>query len=253
MNSYGPIALLGGGEHRNAIADVDRWLLDHVGHDRARVTVVPAASGKKMIGPTAALARNHWTGLGARVSFAVPARQSEAELCDAVDGADIIVLTGGVPDRVIANLGASMFWDRILDRWRAGAALSGSSAGSMALFEWRLRLTPPHPFALVPGLGPLAGYASVPHFDRYVGRRPGRRRMVERLVANYDGVGLVGTDEATGIVGWDGMYTVLGAGGVTILDGNGWQEYSTGQIVPLHLLRRPADPTLPAMSMHAHV
>lgn len=237
MNTVGPIALIGGREHRDVAEPIDRWLLDNVGHDRVRVTVVPAASGAHSLPPTAALARNYWTALGAQVSIALPDRDSWERSLAALEDPDIVVLTGGVPDRVIGSLAASPVWDRILDLWRSGVALSGSSAGSMSLFEWRLRLTPPHPFALIPGLGPLSGYVSVPHFDRYVGARRGRRRLVERVVAGFGGLGLLGLDEGTGIVGWDGRYTVLGAGGVTILDADGWQTYSVGGVVPLRLQR----------------
>lgn len=250
MNSVGPIALIGGGEHRDPVRSIDRWLLDRVGHDGVQVTVVPAASGHRSLPPTAALARNYWTALGARVQIAPPDRQSWRRSLAALDDPDIVVLTGGVPDRVIGSLAASPLWDRILDLWHGGVALSGSSAGSMSLFEWRLRLVPPHPFALIPGLGPLSGYVSVPHFDRYIGDRVGRRRVARRIAQRYGGLGLLGVDEGTGVVGWDGRYSVLGVGGVTLLDAHGWREYPAGSVVPLNLVR-DVTPDLPVSGLNA--
>jgi cyanophycinase-like exopeptidase len=236
MNRSGPIALIGGGEHREATEPIDRQLMDYTGKDRVQVTVVPVASSPHKLPSAAALARNYWTSLGAQhVAFAVPEDRSPQKALDALTEPDIIVLTGGVPDRVVAALGASVIWDRILDLWKNGAALSGSSAGSMALFEWRLRLYPPHPFQLVPGLGPLSNYVSLPHFDRYVTGHHWRLEWLHHTAERFHGRGILGLDEGTGLVGWDSRYSVLGRGGVTVLDHGYWRTYPRGAAADLEL------------------
>lgn len=234
MTTPGPIALLGGSEHRDVTRPIDRWLLERTGARRAQVAVVPVASSRRKLPSTAALARTYWRSLGADVSFVVPDPTAPTATLDALGEPDLVVLTGGVPSRLIASLGASILWDRILQLWHDGTAISGSSAGSMALFDWRLNLYPPHPFRLVPGLGPLTGYLSLPHFDRYVAQRPRQRHILERVTADQQR-GIIGIDEGTAIVGRDTDYLVLGRGAVTVLDAGKWTTYPTAATVDLRL------------------
>lgn len=249
MKGLGPIALIGGGEHRGGCEPIDRWLMERAGRDRVHVAVVPAASSPHKLPTTAALARNYWTSLGARVSLVIPNGGSPEITLDALAEPDIIVLTGGFPDRIIASLGPSPVWDRILELWAAGSAISGSSAGAMALFEWRLRLLPPHPSRLVPGLGPLKGYVSLPHFDRYIGNHPGRRIWVRRVTGRFRDLGAVGLDEGTALVGEGGRYEVLGRGSVTVMRKGAWHTYPSGAAVDLPSWPKPGLRPLPAGSM----
>ncbi|HSJ44328.1 MAG TPA: Type 1 glutamine amidotransferase-like domain-containing protein [Euzebyales bacterium] len=154
----------------------------------------------------------------------VPPRTRGSRPDDALAAADVIVLTGGMPGRLITALGASPLWDMVLDRWRAGAVLSGSSAGAIALFAWRLALRVPNPLRVVPGLGPLDGHVCMPHFDRFVGRHPAGRRWVQATTRRLGGLGTVGIDEATALV-VDGHHLhVLGHGAVTFVDRTGWHS-----------------------------
>lgn len=237
MHTAGPIALIGGSEHRDVTVPIDRWLLESTGASRPRIAVVPVASSARKMPSTAALARSYWTTLGANVEFVVPDPRRPIDSYDALHAPDIIVITGGSPDRVIQSLGVSPLWDRILELWRNGTALSGSSAGSMALLQWRLRLLPPDPFDLVPGLGPLSGYVSLPHYDRYVAGHPRRRAWLERVASRFAGrEGVVGLDEGTALIGWDSDYRVIGRGAVTVLDGGNWTTHASGSRVHLRML-----------------
>ena len=240
----GPVVLLGGGEHRRPCAAIDHWILERVGRPRPRVAVIPAASSTATLPPTAALARTYWSALGARATV-VQASSTCTMQHDALAAADVVVLTGGVPGRLIAALGASPVWDIVLDRWRAGAVLSGSSAGAIALFAWRLALRVPNPLRVVPGLGPLDGHVCVPHFDRFVGRHPARRRWVQATTRRLAGLGIVGIDEATALV-VDGRHLhVLGHGAVTFVDRVGWHAIraSTADKATSPRTRQPASPT----------
>ena len=233
MSAPGAVALLGGGEHRAASAAIDRRLLDRVGHPAARVAVVPAASTAAGLPATAALARNHWTSLGARATIVVPSSVLTPRTEHILDEADIVVLTGGVPGRLVRALGASQVWERVLDLWRGGTVLSGSSAGAIALFAWRLALRAPHPLRLVPGLGPLDGYVCVPHFERFVRPLPALHPWVRRTERAMRDTGIVGIDEATALVITDGRHEVVGQGGVTVIDDLGWRTHRRGETVDL--------------------
>lgn len=253
MSVPGPVALLGGGEHRAGCELIDRWLLDRTGRAQPGVVVVPAASPPGNLPATAALARTWWQGLGAGVSALHPAALTGPAAVSALAHADLIVLTGGVPDRLVAALGAGPTWDLVLDRWRDGAVLAGSSAGAMALFAWRLGLRPLRPLRVVPGLGPLEGHVAVPHFDRLV-TRAGLDHWVARRQRRFDDLAVLGIDERTALVVDGDDVLVRGLGAVTVLDGAHRSAARAGAPVtgPRPLLRRAQvmsrrrAPTMPA-------
>jgi cyanophycinase len=232
--ALGPLALLGGCEHRDACEAIDRTLMDRARGSRVRVTVIPAASPAARLPATAALARNYWTELGADVTVAVPtAGPLSAQVASALEAPDIIVLTGGVPGRLVRTLGASPVWERVLELWRNGTALSGSSAGAIGLFTWRLALRAPRPLQVVPGLGPLRDYVCVPHFDRFVGSTPMVQAWVRRRERGLRGLGILGLDEGTALVVDGDHYQVCGRGSVTVINEDGWHTSVAGASVDL--------------------
>jgi cyanophycinase-like exopeptidase len=242
----GPVALLGGHEHREGTEAIERTLLDHLGVAAPRVTVLAVASSARQVGMVAALARNYWTRLGATVRIAMPDTNGSRDALDAVADADAIVLTGGVPNRLVAALGASPVWDLALERWRAGAAISASSAGAMSLFAWRLRLYPPHPLALIPGLGPFDGWVAAPHFSRFRAER-----WATRVTHRFGGLGVLGIDEATATIGRNGRYTVVGNGNLTIVKDGRMTVHHPNADVDLDLhdsVRELASPLIPLIA-----
>lgn len=226
MTSYGPIALLGGGEHLPQCAAPDRRLLELTGATHPEVAVIPAASGPRSLPRTVGLARDHWKRLGAAVTIVDPNRR-RTEAVDEIERADLIVLPGGHPNRLMRTLGRSPLLALIDTRWSQGAGLAGSSAGAMCLFRQRLRLYPPNPFGLRPGLGILDGVVVAPHFDRFRARRWARwacRLLGGRLV--------LGIDEDTALVGHPGSFQVYGSGGVVVTSFRETFEFAGGVRLP---------------------
>ena len=78
MNAPGPLALVGGGEHRSGCEPIDRRLMDEVGVSRPRVAVVPVASTRRQL----PLVQRR--DLGAKVTAAGPrsVRISVTDRCD---------------------------------------------------------------------------------------------------------------------------------------------------------------------------
>ncbi|HEX6255824.1 MAG TPA: Type 1 glutamine amidotransferase-like domain-containing protein [Euzebyales bacterium] len=226
----GPIALLGGHEHRRGMEAIERLLLEQVGVAAPTVAIVPVAASVRQVGMVAALARTYWTSLGAAVRVALPDAHGSHQALDAVAWADVIVLPGGVPNRLVATLGASPVWDLILDRWRSGAALSGSSAGAMSLFAWRLRLYPPHPLDLIPGLGPFDGWVAAPHFSRFRAER-----WAAPLAHRFGHLGVLGLDEGTAVVGRGRRFRVVGRGALTLIEGGTVTVHRASATVALNL------------------
>jgi cyanophycinase len=240
MNTPGPVALLGGHEHRRGTEAIERTLLEQLGVAAPRVAVLPVASAPRQVGMVAALARTYWAALGTSVRIATPDGNGSHHALDVVADADVIVLTGGVPNRLVSALGASPVWDLIVQRWREGAAIGGSSAGAMSLFAWRLRLYPPNPLALLPGLGPFDGWIAAPHFSRF--RAEHWAALVTR---RFGDLGVLGIDEATAIVGRQGRFDVVGRGTVTVVTGGGLTVHPTGTALDLDIHEpapKPAGP-----------
>ncbi len=239
MISHGPIALLGGLEHVDGCEPIDRRMMSEVGASRPKVVVIPAASSRRLMAPTAVLARNYWRGLGASVTVGVPGGQSEPRLVEAVDTADIVVFTGGHPNKLFRRMGASPVLDQIIDRWENGMGLIGSSAGAMCLFGSRLNLYPPNPLKLIQGFGLLNGYTAAPHFDRFKARR-WSPWVVDRLLLQN----VIGLDEGTALIGREDSYIVAGRGNVTVVRPCEAEVHGPGSEVAIRFTRVRPTPRL---------
>ena len=68
----GPIGLQGGLEHYEPTSPIDRSLLDGVGVFAPEVVILPLASFQSQAVAAGALAREHWTRLGARARVVMP-------------------------------------------------------------------------------------------------------------------------------------------------------------------------------------
>lgn len=237
----GPIGLLGGLEHYEPMLPADRRMLDEVGVFAPEVVILPVASLRWQAAAAGSLAQAHWSRLGARARVVIPQSGNDPAALEMVEGADVIVLPGGVPNRLMAALARTSILNAIIARCQAGAGVTGSSAGAIGLFERRLNLYLPDPFRLILGLGLLDGFVVAPHFDRLRVAKwmsPFLPRMGDLVV--------LGIDESTGLVGSDGAMQVLGAGSVTVATDSSIEVYRSGAVIDLNLTRsspRPFQPT----------
>jgi cyanophycinase-like exopeptidase len=235
----GPIGLLGGLEHYEPTLPIDRRMLDEVGVFAPEVVILPLASFKGQAAAAGALAQAHWTSLGARARVVIPGSRGDLTALEMVEDADVIVLPGGVPNRLMAALSGTAILEAIIARWEVGAGVTGSSAGAIDLFERRLNLYLPDPFRLIPGLGLLQGFVVAPHFDRLR-----VRRWFSPFLKRMGGLAVLGIDESTGLVGRDGVMQVLGTGSVTIATEESIEVYPTGASIDLDLVRVSSDSEL---------
>lgn len=224
----GLLALIGGAEHTPGCEPIDQALLEATGRSAPRVVLVPAAASPRRHGETVELARRYWSRLGARFAVALTSSPEDVDhALDALADADLVVLSGGHPARLCASLAGSPVRNRIVERWRNGAVLAGSSAGAMALCEWNLRLRPPNPLTLAPGLGVVGGCLVVPHFNRY-----GLPRWAGRAINRLPRLTVLGVDERTALIGRDGRFGVVGQGSVTsFCDGASVKHLRGGELV----------------------
>lgn len=235
MTLPGPLGLVGSGEFTSAMRATDSVLLDRVetaGFERA-VAIIPTAAapeGDAVVRRWFGMAREHFGELDAEVlELDVRDRHDATALRHVADvgEAGLVYLSGGKPDHLVATLRGSPLLDGMLDQWRLGAALVGSSAGAMALAAaW------PHLLRLGgrwgEGLGVVPGVGVVPHFDRV--RRLTLGAVDRAAVHAPDGLRVIGIDEDTALV-HDEAWRTEGAG-------RAWELHAEGP--------RPADQaTLP--------
>jgi cyanophycinase len=119
-------------------------------------------------------------------------------------------------------------WRAIVEAWRSGAAIAGSSAGAMALGEWTLvreRMPGDDRRRYLPALGLVPGVAVLPHFETF-----GRRwvESAERAAPRSDVV-LLGVGERTAALHVDGAWRALGDGCVTVIAGGERRRFASGE------------------------
>ncbi len=224
----GPLALVGGDELNPGNEPQDRVLIEAA--DGGPAFVVATAATRHGPDLAVANAQRWFARLGLRVDELPATKRSHVsspEIAQRARSGRFFYLVGGDPGIVPRTLSGSLVWRAIVDAWRGGAALAGSSAGAMALGEWTLvreRMPGDERRRYAPALALVPGVAVVPHFDRF------GHRWVEGALASAprDDVLLVGPDERTAALWRDGSWTALGDGGVTVIRRDGPATFPSG-------------------------
>jgi cyanophycinase len=138
-----------------------------------------------------------------------------------LDDATGIFLTGGNQLRLSSTIGGTLLAETVMDRFRAGAVVAGTSAGASAMSSHMIAFgasggTPKHRMAaLAAGLGVLPGVIVDQHFQQ----RNRYGRLLSVIAQNPSLLGLGVDEDTAGVVGPDGIMEVIGRGSVTIIDG----------------------------------
>ncbi|MFN2463413.1 MAG: Type 1 glutamine amidotransferase-like domain-containing protein [Candidatus Dormibacteria bacterium] len=220
----GALGLLGGNEMRPGCEPFDRALLDAAGSP-SEVCIVPTAVVRNGSVPAALkLARAYFGSLGVKVVHVPLHRRSDASDGDVVRAlrhSPLTYLLGGDPGYLLDTLRGTPAWAAVVAAFRGGAALAGSSAGSMVLAETLLlRSRNPGPAARHgrDALAMLPGTVVIPHLNAF------GEGWLEAARREASGRDILGLDEATGLLWHDG-----------------WTAHGPGSVV---LWRRGADPGL---------
>lgn len=205
----GPLALVGGGEWREGCSfDAELW--ERSG--RGEVLVLPTAAAYEHPDRAVAAARGWFDPLGATVRGLMVLARADAEdpaNAAAVRAARFVYLGGGSPLHLRSVLKESAVWAALVDAWRDGAVVAGSSAGAMVLGD---PMVDPRGGALTLGLGLLPGVAVMPHSDLWSEDKA--RRTVQLATGDLR---IVAVDERTALIREpDGSWRAAGAGGVAV-------------------------------------
>jgi cyanophycinase len=140
-----------------------------------------------------------------------------------IDDATGIFLTGGNQLRLSSTIGGTRLANSILERFRAGAVVAGTSAGASAMSSHMIAFgasgaTPKQRMAqIAAGLGVLPGVIVDQHFQQ----RNRLGRLLSLIAQNSSLLGLGVDEDTAGVVGPDHVMEVVGRGSITIVDGSG--------------------------------
>jgi cyanophycinase len=226
----GPLALVGGDELRPGNEPQDRILVDAAGGGPAFVIATAAARQR----PDLAVANaKRWFGtLGLDVEELPLTKRSHAtsaEVAARARGGRFFYLVGGDPGLVPKMLADSLAWGAIVEAWRDGAALAGSSAGAMALGSWTLirdRMPGDDRRRYRDALGLVPNVAVIPHLSTF-----GERWIPSALEAAPDDAILLGIDERTAALFVDDGWRVEGPGPVVVIRRSSRRTFRTDQAI----------------------
>jgi cyanophycinase len=229
MSTWGPLALVGGDELHPGNEPQDEVLVGAAGEGPA--FVLATAAGRQRPEVAVANAIRWFARLGLDIVELPATRRFDAK--DAANaararGGRFFYLVGGDPGLVPKTLAGTPLWEAIVEAWRSGAALAGSSAGAMALGEWTLvreRMPGDDRRRYLQALGLVPRVAVLPHFETF------GHRWVEsaKRAAPRSDVVLLGIGERTAALHVGGAWRALGDGGVTVIAEGERRTFASGE------------------------
>lgn len=220
----GVVFAIGGAEAKLRRRTVLRAFVRAAGGHESRIVVIPTASS---LGPEVMdVYRAVFTAMGStQVDEVRPDTRAEAHeqaYVDLIDAATGIFMTGGNQMKLTAVITGTPVGDAIRRAYDRGAVLAGTSAGCSIMADHMIAFGSPGatPKArmsqMAAGLGIVSGVILDQHFQQR--NRYGR---LMSLVAQSPSLLGIGVDEDTAAVIRENRWlSVLGHGGVTIIDGS---------------------------------
>jgi cyanophycinase len=212
MSGY--ILLEGGAEFGGQMAEPDLRAIELAGGFDAPICVLPTAAALDHNEQNAGGNAERWfRHLGARLVKVLPiidrSSANQPSIAATLRGARLIYMLGGFPGYLGTTLAGSLSWQVILEAYRSGAVVGGSSAGAMVLCE---HYYDPDQSQVAPGLNLLPNACIIPHHNNF------GKDWALNLAPLLPHEILVGIDERTGMIDddEDGQWKVYGQGAVTL-------------------------------------
>jgi cyanophycinase len=206
--------LVGGAEWSDGCG-FDQGLWEASG--RSEVLVLPTAAAYEHPERAVETASKWFSGFGAPARGLMLLNRRDAqdpEMARQLRDARFLYLSGGSPMHLRSVLKDSDAWKAIVDAWRDGAVVAGSSAGAMVLCD---PMVDPRGGALTLGLGLINHLAVLPHYDTW---SPEKAHRTVQLATGH--LRIAAIDERTALIRDPaGSWRTEGAGDVTVyVDGS---------------------------------
>src|SRR4051812_27210186 len=222
--SSGTFALIGGGEWCPGGHEYDAELLAASGG--SEVLVLPTAAAFEHPERVRTRAETYFSELGATVRTLPVLHRNEAEdpqLAALARSAKFVYLADGSPLHLRSVLKSSALFEAILASYHGGGVLAASGAGATLLCD---PMVDPRGGAYTVGLGVVSNLAVFPYHGTAAVHL--RERSIDLLPKNAV---LAGIDEETALIRRGGIWSVAGAGAVTLYGTDGSQRYTSGTTV----------------------
>jgi cyanophycinase len=220
----GTVIIIGGAEDKvRDRVSLNRFVTLAGGRDATIVVISTASSLGTEAGERY---RQIFTDLGVTtvrpIHAATRPQANDTSLAVALRDATGVFLTGGNQLRLASQVGGTRLADAMLERFRHGAVMAGTSAGASAMSSHMIAFgasgaTPKHRMAqIAAGLGMLPGVIVDQHFQQ----RNRLGRLLSLIAQNPSLLGLGVDEDTAGVCGPDGIMEVIGRGSITVVDGS---------------------------------
>ena len=210
------VCLQGGGEFSPACREMDADLVRRAG-GRVVVSALAGSPGRDYATATAN-GVSHFRAVGAADVVGAPdVRDDRAGALEALRTADLLVLPGGSPSRLLTALRSTPVGDVVREVLSRGGVVMGASAGAMVLCPSTVLpdRRGPSGMEVAAGLGVVPGVAVVPHWSGGSSRGDWLRLLAAEPVV------VLGLPEESGVVvegtGADRVLTAVGRSGATVV------------------------------------
>jgi cyanophycinase len=220
----GTVILIGGAEDKVRDRVILQRFVSLAGGKRARIAVISTASAFAL--EAGERYRQVFGELGAAsvtpLHTSSRAEANDETVAGAVRAANGIFLTGGNQLKLASIIGGTRVAEAILEAFRHGAVVAGTSAGASAMSSHMVAFgasgtTPKQRMAqIAAGLGVLPGVIVDQHFQQ----RNRLGRLLSLVAQNPSLIGLGVDEDTAGVVGPDHVMDVIGRGSVTVVDGS---------------------------------
>lgn len=222
----GTLLLEGGAEFGAAMREPDLKAIELAGGLDAPVRIIPAAAAPDHNHERAGNNGVRWFySLGARDVLSVPlidrTAADDAEIARSLREAKLIYMLGGFTHYLGQTLIGSLAWQAVLEAYRDGAVVAGSSAGAMVMCRYYYDPGAGH---VHEGLDLVPDSIVLPHHNTF------GKSWAPQLLKEAPEVTLIGIDEQTGMIDEGAnSWTVYGSGAVTLYSSREVSVFGRGE------------------------
>jgi cyanophycinase len=242
-NRHGKLIIIGGAE-KKVVGAILKELAKSASKGRNMVLLTVATQEPK---ETVAEYKHIFKGLGVKNLAALDIRNRQdahkIKQIKKIKSADIVFITGGDQLRLTSQLGDSPVFQTMINMYKEGLVIAGTSAGAAAMSETMMlsgegdKTQTVSSTGLAPGLGLVSGVI----FDSHFAERGRLGRLLAAVAQNPKNLG-IGIDENTAIIFQRNQFEVIGSGGVYVVDGteisySSLSEKNPSGVITIHDIR----------------